>query len=64
MGPVTEGPDTVNVTLTHSTEIKEEQSMKMNKSNLKRLTELGVGSDQIKDPWYVTPSDTMRYLTV
>jgi len=65
MGSVNEGPDTVNVTLTSlSTTMKEEQSMKMNKSNLKRLAELGVGSDQIVDPWYVTPSNTMCHLTM
>ena len=65
MGSVNEGPDTVNVTLTGlSTEIMEEQSMKMNKSNLKRLADLGVGSDQIKDPWYGTPLDSTFYHTV
>ena len=52
MGSVNDGPDTVNVTLTSlSTTIMEELSTKMNRSNLERLAELGVGSDQIKDPW-------------
>jgi len=58
---INEGPEIVNITLTglddvmkgEQTVIKGLQSMKIEKSNLPKLAEMGVGSDQITEPWYV-----------
>ena len=61
-GSVTEGPDVVNITLyefkgkSHNeTQLGIKRSMRIDRGNLTRLTELGVESSQIKDaePWYV-----------
>lgn len=60
-GSVTEGPDVVNITLYdvgvedwwNSSKVRTKKSMKIDRGNLTRLTELGVDSSKIKDtePW-------------
>jgi hypothetical protein len=60
-GAVYEGPDIVNITLydvgknpyRNDPHVGTKKSMKIEKGNLRRLTELGVANSQIKDtePW-------------
>jgi len=60
IGSLDEGPEIVNVTLTgledvmkgEQTVVKGLQSLKIEKSSLPKLAEMGVGSDQITEPWY------------
>lgn len=63
-GSVYEGPDVVNITLATlnttqdwmypTVDVNIQKSVRIEKGKLNRLKELGVDSDQITEPWYVS----------